>query len=107
MTVAGWLDRYARSYMDTFGAPRTTLVRGEGCYVWDADGKRYLDLLAGIAVNVLGHAHPAVVEAVSTQLSTLGHVSNFFTTPQQVELAGKQFRRDIGWRELSRRARAS
>jgi acetylornithine aminotransferase len=87
MTVAGWLDRYARSYMNTFGAPRTTLVRGEGCYVWDADGKRYLDLLAGIAVNVLGHAHPAVVEAVSTQLSTLGHVSNFFTTPQQVELA--------------------
>lgn len=87
MTVQGWQDRYAGSYMNTFGPPRTTLVRGEGCYVWDADGNRYLDLLAGIAVNVLGHAHPAVVEAVTHQLATLGHVSNFFTTPPQVELA--------------------
>jgi acetylornithine/N-succinyldiaminopimelate aminotransferase len=82
-----WLRRYAASYMNAFGPPRTALVRGEGCYVWDVDGNRYLDLLAGIAVNVLGHAHPAVVEAVNRQLSTLGHVSNFFTTPAQVELS--------------------
>jgi acetylornithine/N-succinyldiaminopimelate aminotransferase len=83
---AAWRDRYARAHMNTYGAPRTTLVRGEGCYVWDADGARYLDLLAGIAVNVLGHAHPAVVQAVTEQMSELGHVSNFFTTPPQVRL---------------------
>ncbi|MGH3356028.1 MAG: acetylornithine transaminase, partial [Nocardioidaceae bacterium] len=86
-TTAQWLERYSGVYMKTYGSPRTTLVRGEGCYVWDADGNRYLDLLAGIAVNALGHAHPKVVEAVTRQLSTLGHVSNFFTTPSQVELS--------------------
>jgi acetylornithine/N-succinyldiaminopimelate aminotransferase len=85
-TVGAWQDRYAQAHMNTFGTPRTTLVRGEGCYVWDADGTRYLDLLGGIAVNVLGHAHPALVEAVSRQLSELGHVSNFFSTPPQVQL---------------------
>jgi acetylornithine/N-succinyldiaminopimelate aminotransferase len=85
-TVGAWQERYARAHMNTYGAPRTTLVRGEGCYVWDADGVRYLDLLAGIAVNVLGHAHPAVVQAVTDQMSALGHVSNFFTTPPQVRL---------------------
>jgi acetylornithine/N-succinyldiaminopimelate aminotransferase len=85
-TVAAWQDRYARAHMNTFGTPRTTLVRGEGCYVWDADGNRYLDLLAGIAVNALGHAHPALVDAVTRQISGLGHVSNFFTTPAQVQL---------------------
>ncbi len=63
------------------------LVRGEGAYVWDADGKRYLDLLAGIAVNALGHAHPTLTAAVSAQLGTLGHVSNFFGTPTQIALA--------------------
>jgi acetylornithine aminotransferase len=62
-------------------------VRGEGCFVWDADGRRYLDLLGGIAVNVLGHAHPFLVSAVTAQLATLGHVSNLFTTPLQVSLA--------------------
>ncbi len=81
------LDRYSQSVMNTFGTPQRVLVRGEGCYVWDADGNRYLDLLAGIAVNALGHAHPAVLAAVTEQLSTLGHVSNFFTSPAQVELA--------------------
>ncbi|MGA8851383.1 MAG: acetylornithine transaminase [Aeromicrobium sp.] len=86
---AAWTDRYAHAVMNTFGPPQTMLVRGEGCYVWDADGNRYLDLLAGIAVNALGHAHPALVEAVSTQMSTLGHVSNFFATEPQVTLAEK------------------
>ena len=80
-------QRYAASVMNTFGPPRLALVRGEGAYVWDADGTRYLDLLGGIAVNALGHAHPALVEAVTEQLSTLGHVSNFFTTEPQVALA--------------------
>src|SRR5690349_1485167 len=82
-----WLERYDRSLMRVFGTPQRTLVRGEGCYVWDADGHRYLDLLGGIAVNVLGHAHPFLVSAVTAQLATLGHVSNFFTTPNQVSLA--------------------
>ena len=84
-----WTERYTHAVMNTFGTPQTVLVRGEGCYVWDADGNRYLDLLAGIAVNALGHAHPALVEAVSTQMSTLGHVSNFFATEPQVGLAEK------------------
>jgi acetylornithine/N-succinyldiaminopimelate aminotransferase len=80
-------ERYAASLMNTFGPPRLVLVRGEGPFVWDADGRRYLDLLGGIAVNALGHAHPALVRAVTDQLQTLGHVSNFFTTEPQVRLA--------------------
>ncbi len=79
--------RYADSLMNTFGPPKLVLVRGEGPYVWDADGRRYLDLLGGIAVNALGHGHPALVSAVTEQLSTLGHVSNFFATVPQVSLA--------------------
>lgn len=82
-----WSDRYGRALMNTFGAPRRVLVRGEGPYVWDADGRRYLDLLGGIAVNALGHAHPTLTAAISAQLGTLGHVSNFFATPTQVGLA--------------------
>ena len=82
-----WAQRYGRAVMNTFGAPQRVLVRGRGARVWDADGAQYTDLLAGIAVNCLGHAHPAVVGAVTAQLSTLGHVSNFFTTPAQITLA--------------------
>jgi acetylornithine/N-succinyldiaminopimelate aminotransferase len=81
------LRRYRGAVMNTFGTPQRVLVRGEGCYVWDAEGRRYLDLLAGIAVNALGHAHPFLVSAVTAQLATLGHVSNFFATPLQVALA--------------------
>ena len=62
-------------------------MRGAGCLVWDADGKEYLDLLGGIAVNALGHAHPFVTSVISSQLATLGHVSNFFTSPTQIALA--------------------
>jgi acetylornithine/N-succinyldiaminopimelate aminotransferase len=80
-------ERYAASLMNTFGPPKLTLVKGEGAHVWDADGHEYVDFLGGIAVNALGHAHPALVEAVTTQLQTLGHVSNFFTSAPQVELA--------------------
>ncbi|MFN8076377.1 MAG: acetylornithine transaminase [Kineosporiaceae bacterium] len=82
-----WTRRYQDSLMTTFGTPQRVLVRGEGCYVWDADGKRYLDLLAGIAVNALGHAHPFLVSAITGQLATLGHVSNFFATTPQIRLA--------------------
>jgi len=84
---AAWTDRYTHAVMDTFGPPQRVLVRGEGAYVWDADGRRYLDLLAGIAVNALGHAHPTLTAAISAQLGTLGHVSNFFATPTQIGLA--------------------
>jgi acetylornithine/N-succinyldiaminopimelate aminotransferase len=87
LTSDGWTEAYTRSVMDTFGPPQRILVRGEGAYVWDADGKRYLDLLAGIAVNALGHAHPTLTAAISAQLGTLGHVSNFFGTPTQITLA--------------------
>ena len=82
-----WLQRYTGAVMNTFGTPARVLVRGQGARVWDADGTEYIDLLAGIAVNCLGHAHPAVVAAVSEQISTLGHISNFFTSPAQVRLA--------------------
>ena len=86
-SVAAWTQRYTGAVMDTFGPPQRVLVRGEGAYVWDADGTRYLDLLAGIAVNALGHAHPTLTAAISAQLGTLGHVSNFFGTPAQIALA--------------------
>ncbi|WP_167995872.1 acetylornithine transaminase [Arthrobacter pigmenti] len=82
-----WLRRYSNSVLGVFGAPQRVLVRGAGCLVWDADGKQYLDLLGGIAVNALGHAHPFVTSVISSQLATLGHVSNFFTSPTQVALA--------------------
>jgi acetylornithine aminotransferase len=84
-TNAEWTSRYAAAMLGVF-APSRVLVRGEGCYVWDADGRRYLDLMAGIAVNALGHAHPAWVEAVNAQLWHLGHISNFFASPAQIEL---------------------
>jgi acetylornithine aminotransferase len=80
-------ERYAAALMNTFGPPQLVLARGKGARVWDEDGKEYVDLLGGIAVNALGHAHPAVVEAVTRQLSTLGHVSNFFATEPQILLA--------------------
>jgi len=80
-------ERYSTALMNTFGPPQRVLVRGEGAHVWDADGARYLDLLGGIAVNALGHAHPTLVSAVAAQLGTLGHVSNFFATPTQITLA--------------------
>lgn len=83
------LDAYAQSVMNTFGPPKRVFVRGEGCYLWDADGRRYLDLLSGLAVNALGHAHPTVLSAVTGQIATLGHVSNFFATQPQVALAGR------------------
>jgi acetylornithine aminotransferase len=73
--------------MKSMGTPLALLTRGEGCYVWDESGKQYLDFLAGIAVNSLGHAHPVFVDAVSRQASTLAHVSNYFTTAPQLELA--------------------
>ncbi|MDT7784068.1 MAG: acetylornithine/N-succinyldiaminopimelate aminotransferase [Pseudonocardiales bacterium] len=73
--------------MDNYGTPQLALERGEGAYVWDTDGKRYLDLLTGIAVNALGHAHPKIVEAVTTQISKLGHTSNLYVNEPALALA--------------------
>ena len=77
----------AASMMDNYGTPPLALVRGEGAVVWDEAGKSYVDLLGGIAVNALGHAHPAVVAAVSRQIATLGHVSNLYVAEPPVALA--------------------
>ena len=79
--------RWAGAMMHNFNVPKVELVSGHGATVIDADGKEYLDLLGGIAVNALGHAHPAIVAAVSEQIATLGHVSNFFTHPKVLDLA--------------------
>jgi len=73
--------------MRNYATPPIALVRGEGCRLWDADGRDYLDLLGGIAVSALGHAHPAVVEAVSHQVAQLAHTSNLYINPLAVELA--------------------
>jgi acetylornithine aminotransferase len=73
--------------LPSYGEPALTLVRGEGATVWDADGNAYVDLVAGIAVNALGHAHPAVVEAVSRQVATLGHTSNLVANEPSLQLA--------------------
>ncbi|PPI21430.1 acetylornithine transaminase [Rathayibacter sp. AY1B5] len=80
-------DRYSAAMMQTFAPPLAVLERGEGCRVWDVDGREYLDFLGGIAVNSLGHAHPVFVEAVTRQAGALAHVSNYFATAPQIELA--------------------
>lgn len=87
--LSSYTERWQAAMMNNYGTPALALVRGEGAEVWDADGRRYLDLLGGIAVNALGHAHPAVVEAVSQQIATLGHVSNFFIAEPSLALAEK------------------
>ncbi|MDG9727242.1 MULTISPECIES: acetylornithine transaminase [unclassified Streptomyces] len=80
-------ERWQGALMNNYGTPRLPLVRGEGARLWDADGNEYLDFVGGIAVNALGHAHPAVVEAVSRQIASLGHVSNLFIAEPPVTLA--------------------
>jgi len=79
--------RWQAALMNNYGTPPVALARGEGAEVWDVDGRRYLDLLAGIAVNSLGHAHPAVVAAVTEQIGVLGHVSNLVVSEPPVRLA--------------------
>lgn len=86
-----WKDDYAHRMMNTFGVPKVELVRGDGCAVFDSDGTRYLDFLAGIAVNSLGHNHPAVVGALTSQAHLL-HVSNFFASEPQLALAERLLR---------------
>ena len=89
MTNKKYLNRWNASLQGNYGKPAITLVKGKGITVTDADGKIYLDFLGGIATNILGHAHPAIVKAVTKQVSTLSHVSNFYAHPNAIELAEK------------------
>lgn len=87
--TSGWRADAARDLMRNTGERAALFVRGEGAHLWDVDGRRYLDFLAGIAVDSLGHAHPAFVAAVTAQAATLAHVSNYFATPPQLALAAR------------------
>jgi acetylornithine aminotransferase len=89
MTNNIYLKRWDNSVQNNYGKPSIVLVKGKGIVVTDADGKSYLDFLGGIATSVLGHAHPAIVKAVTKQVSTLSHVSNFYAHPNIIELAEK------------------
>ncbi len=89
MTTATWQDDAGRDLVRSFGDRMALFARGEGAYVWDSEGTKYLDFLAGIAVNALGHAHPVFVEAISAQAATLAHVSNYFATPPQLAMAAR------------------
>ncbi|MGD0687301.1 MAG: acetylornithine transaminase [Streptosporangiaceae bacterium] len=80
-------DRFESSMMPNYGLPPVALVRGEGCVVWDADGRQYTDLIAGIAVSALGHAHPAITEAVTRQVNAIAHTSNLFLHEGEIALA--------------------
>ncbi len=86
-TESSWQERWQHSLMDNYGTPPVMLSRGRGARVWDVDGCEYIDLLAGIAVNALGHADPRLVAAVSAQLASLGHTSNLAATEPAVALA--------------------
>ena len=89
MTNKTVINRWKSSVQNNYGSPSIALVKGKGLVVTDADGKQYLDFLGGIATNILGHAHPAIVKAVTKQVATLTHVSNFYAHPNAVELAEK------------------
>ena len=89
MTNKKYLKRWDSSLQNNYGKPSIALVKGKGIVVTDADGKTYLDFLGGIATSILGHAHPAIVKAVTKQISTLSHVSNFYAHPNAIELAEK------------------
>ena len=82
-------ERWKASIQNNYGAPDISLVKGLGAKVWDADGNEYLDFLGGIATNILGHAHPALISAISKQANELGHVSNLYSHPRAIELAEK------------------
>ena len=89
MTNKKMLDRWNSVVQNNYGTPSIALTKGKGVVVTDADGKMYLDFLGGIATSILGHAHPAIVKAVTKQVSTLGHVSNFYAHPNAITLAEK------------------
>src|ERR1700744_4644379 len=80
-------ERFETAMMANYGTPPLALARGAGSHVWDADGNQYLDLIAGIAVSALGHAHPAIIDAVTTQVGKFAHTSNLFVHEPGVLLA--------------------
>ncbi|MDY0190801.1 MAG: acetylornithine transaminase [Desulfuromonas sp.] len=82
-----WIERGDKHIVTTYGRYPLVAVKGSGCWLWDADGNKYLDFLAGVAVNNLGHCHPAVVKALQQQAATLIHCSNYYHIPSQIELA--------------------
>ena len=82
-------ERWHAAMQNNYGVPPITLVKGVGVEVWDEDGKRYLDFLGGIATNILGHAHPAIVKAVTSQVAELSHISNLYSHKPGIELAEK------------------
>jgi acetylornithine/N-succinyldiaminopimelate aminotransferase len=85
--MTSFTDRWSQSMMNNYGTPSLGLIAGSGAVVVGEDGKEYVDLLGGIAVNALGHSHPAIVAAVSQQVATLGHVSNLFIAEPPLALA--------------------
>ncbi|WP_129124688.1 acetylornithine transaminase [Geomonas oryzae] len=87
MNSSAWIEKGDKYIMKTYGRYPLVPVKGEGCYLWDADGKRYLDFLAGVAVNNLGHCHPKVTAALAKQAAELIHCSNYYNIPTQIELA--------------------
>jgi len=89
MTNKKMLDRWNSVVQNNYGTPSIALTKGKGIVVTDADGKVYFDFLGGIATSILGHAHPAIVKAVTKQVSTLGHISNFYAHPNAITLAEK------------------
>ena len=82
-------SRWQSALQNNYGVPEVSLVKGSGAQVWDADGKEYLDFLGGIATNILGHAHPVLIEAISAQAKELSHVSNLYSHPRVLEIAEK------------------
>jgi len=91
MTTA-WADAWKSALMSNYGTPPIELVRGQGSRVWDSNGKEYVDLIGGIAVNAVGHAHPDLIAAVTEQMSTLGHTSNLVATEPCIALASNLLR---------------
>ena len=84
-----WLGEYSQVHMNVFGTPLRVMDHGQGAHIWDVDGNEYLDFLAGIAVNSLGYAHPKWVKAVADQAAKVAHISNYFASEPQIELASK------------------
>jgi acetylornithine aminotransferase len=94
MTNKKLINRWKASVQNNYGTPTIALVKGSGIVVTDADGKKYLDFLGGIATNILGHAHPSVIKAVTRQISVLSHVSNFYAHPNaEIEFDDRRQRR--------------
>ena len=84
-----WLGEYSQVHMNVFGTPLRVMDHGQGAHIWDVDGNEYLDFLAGIAVNSLGYAHPKWGKAVADQAAKVAHISNYFASEPQIELASK------------------